>query len=109
MKFRIFLFIALAAAAYFLYAGAVLIRPVASMSANIDKATAHTEIEPAVFSEAILTCRREKLDTVIAVIVDMSIHSGKNRMFLCDLQNRKVLHKALCCHGMGSGSTCEKP
>jgi hypothetical protein len=59
--------------------------------------------------EALKGCRQNKLDTVTAVLVDMSIHSGYNRMFLVDLQKKKVISSALCCHGMGGGSTCDNP
>ena len=35
----------------------------------------------------------------IAVVIDMSIRSGKNRLFLYDLNSGEILLKGLCAHG----------
>ncbi|MFN6944984.1 MAG: murein L,D-transpeptidase catalytic domain-containing protein [Cytophagaceae bacterium] len=59
--------------------------------------------------EAKAFCEKRNLDTTLAIFIDMGIHSGKYRFFIYDLQNEKILHKGLCCHGAGKGSTCEKP
>src|SRR5436190_1637972 len=59
--------------------------------------------------EAILFCKKQKLDTNIVFFVDMNIHSGKKRFFVFDLQNKKILHSGLCCHGIGMESTCSSP
>src|SRR6476646_8323643 len=50
--------------------------------------------------EAMRFCRSAKLDTVHAVLIDMSMPSGKKRLYLIDLQRNKVVASALCCHGM---------
>lgn len=38
----------------------------------------------------------------IAFFVDMKIHSGKNRFFVYDLENDKILDEGLVAHGCGS-------
>jgi len=38
----------------------------------------------------------------IAFLLDMKISSGKNRFFVVDLQNKKILKKGLVAHGYGS-------
>jgi hypothetical protein len=38
----------------------------------------------------------------IAFLLDMKIASGKNRFFVVDLQNKKILKKGLVAHGYGS-------
>jgi len=59
--------------------------------------------------EALRFCKSKSLDTSIAFFVDMNVHSGKNRFFVIDLATNSILYKGLCCHGMGMGSTEEKP
>jgi len=59
--------------------------------------------------EALAFCRKQKMDTGTAFFVDMSIHSGKKRFFIVDLQKAAILSSGLCCHGMGKESTGEKP
>ena len=43
-----------------------------------------------------------KYNTKIAFLVDMKIKSGKNRFFVYDLQNNKILDEGLVAHGCGS-------
>ncbi|HEU0126533.1 MAG TPA: murein L,D-transpeptidase catalytic domain family protein, partial [Flavobacterium sp.] len=38
----------------------------------------------------------------IAFLVDMKIKSGKNRFFVYDLQNEKIIDQGLVAHGSGS-------
>ncbi len=38
----------------------------------------------------------------IAFLLDMKISSGKNRFFVVDLQNKKIIKKGLVAHGYGS-------
>lgn len=35
----------------------------------------------------------------IAFLIDYSLHSGKNRFFVVDLQQEKIIKKGLVCHG----------
>lgn len=43
-----------------------------------------------------------KYNNKIAFLVDMKIKSGKNRFFVYDLQNDKILDQGLVAHGSGS-------
>ena len=54
-------------------------------------------------------CREHNMNTDFCFLIDMSIHSGKHRLFAWDFKNREVIFSALCCHGIGGGSTQEKP
>jgi hypothetical protein len=59
--------------------------------------------------EARMFCRKQKLDTTVAIFIDMSIHSGKKRFFVVDLVKSKIISSSLVCHGMGKGSTESTP
>ncbi len=39
----------------------------------------------------------------LAIMIDYSIHSGKNRFFIVDLKNEKIKKSALVCHGSCKG------
>ena len=60
-------------------------------------------------TNAMSFCKKNQLDTTIAFFVDMSIHSGKKRFFIVDLQKEKIVLSSLCCHGFGKGSTENSP
>jgi hypothetical protein len=49
-----------------------------------------------------ITGSHRKYNTKIAFLVDMKIKSGKNRFFVYDLQNNKILDQGLVAHGCGS-------
>ena len=49
-----------------------------------------------------------KMNTSYCILVDMSIPSGKNRLFVYDFQKKKTIIKGLCAHGIGGGSTAFK-
>lgn len=62
--------------------------------------------------EALEFCKKNNYNTDFCVLIDMKIHSGKNRMFVWDFNNNKVAREAMCAHGCGKGdnkSTEEKP
>lgn len=44
----------------------------------------------------------KRYNTKIAFLVDMRIPSGKNRFFVYDLENNKILDQGLVAHGSGS-------
>ncbi|WP_281233976.1 murein L,D-transpeptidase catalytic domain-containing protein [Flavobacterium gelatinilyticum] len=48
------------------------------------------------------TSENNKYSKKIAFLVDMRIKSGKNRFFVYDLQNDKILDQGLVAHGSGS-------
>lgn len=67
------------------------------------------EISNSKIIESLTFCKKNKMDTSIAIMVDMSIHSGKNRIFVYDFNKKKTIIQGLCAHGVGAGSTAEKP
>ncbi|MEG0795206.1 MAG: murein L,D-transpeptidase catalytic domain family protein [Odoribacter sp.] len=58
---------------------------------------------------AFVFCRAQQMDTTICILVDMSLHSGKNRLFVWDFQQQKIVRSGLCSHGTGRGSTYAVP
>lgn len=54
-------------------------------------------------------CTKNNLNTEYCFLVDMSIHSGKNRFYIYNLKNNNVYASGLVCHGMGKNSTPQKP
>jgi hypothetical protein len=54
-------------------------------------------------------CKQKGLNTNFCLLVDMKIHSGKNRFFVWDLEADTIIGKSLCAHGRGQGSTLSKP
>jgi len=46
-------------------------------------------------------CSRNGYRTDICVLVDFSLASGKNRYFIYDLKNHRVVSKSPCAHGWG--------
>ncbi|HKG06117.1 MAG TPA: murein L,D-transpeptidase catalytic domain family protein [Pedobacter sp.] len=55
-------------------------------------------------SEALQYCRENKMNTSFCIMVDMSIHSGKNRLFVYDFKRKEVIVAGLCAHGIGGNS-----
>jgi hypothetical protein len=62
--------------------------------------------------EALTFCEKNGYSTDFCILIDMNIHSGKNRMFIYDFINKKVERSSLCAHGCGKDnlkSTGEQP
>lgn len=62
--------------------------------------------------EALAYCKANKFNTEYCILIDMSEHSGKKRMFVYDFKQHKVIRSALCAHGCGKDdqrSTGAKP
>ena len=58
--------------------------------------------------EALAYNTAHKMNTSYCILIDMSIPSGKNRLFVYDFQKKKTIIKGLCAHGTGGGSTAFK-
>lgn len=43
------------------------------------------------------------------ILIDYSLQSGKNRMFVIDLKEEKIIYKCLVAHGSGSKAVLGKP
>ena len=76
---------------------------------NEKKNAVYEKIDSVKFTEAFNFCKKNGYDTSTCFFVDMDIQSGKNRFFVWDFKNKKVLYQGLCCHGMGKGSTTSTP
>lgn len=53
-------------------------------------------------NEAFVFCKANSMNTDYCILVDMSIHSGKNRLFLYDFKTEHVIDSALVSHGCGT-------
>lgn len=73
------------------------------------KPASNNKISTDRINEALTFCKKNKMDTSIAIMVDMSIHSGKNRIFVYDFNRKEITIEGLCAHGVGGGSTPTKP
>ena len=65
-------------------------------------------------AEALAYCKNKKLNRQLCFLLDMSIHSGKNRFFVWDFEQQKVVDKGLVSHGCcqnewGADATKTKP
>lgn len=45
--------------------------------------------------------KQNKMDTTVCILIDMSISSGKFRLFVYDFQKDSILLSGLCAHGSG--------
>jgi hypothetical protein len=53
--------------------------------------------------EALTFCKKNGYNTDYCILIDMSIHSGKHRMFVWNFANSTIEHQSLCAHGCGKG------
>lgn len=53
--------------------------------------------------------KSKKMNEQFCILIDFSIHSGENRLFVWDFVNDTIKYTGLCCHGMGGGSTHALP
>lgn len=54
-------------------------------------------------------CKQKGYNMQYCILIDFSIHSGKNRFFVWDFAKDTIKHESLCCHGYGKGSSQSKP
>ena len=54
--------------------------------------------------QALDFCKENNFNTDFCILIDMSIHSGKNRMFIYNLNKNEIERSALCAHGSGKGN-----
>ena len=50
-------------------------------------------------TEALAFCESNKLNLDFCILVDMQLHSGKNRFFVYDFKLDSITYKGLCSHG----------
>lgn len=49
-------------------------------------------------------CKNNELNTEYCILVDMSIHSGRNRCFVYQFKNDSIINSGLCSHGCCEGN-----
>ena len=49
-------------------------------------------------------CKKNSYNTNFCVLTDMSIHSGKKRLFIWQFSNDSILNSGLCSHGCGDNT-----
>lgn len=54
-------------------------------------------------------CKAKGFSNKYCILIDFSIHSGKNRFFVWDFEKDTIKYSGLCCHGYGRGSTTKTP
>lgn len=54
--------------------------------------------------EARLYCKENNLNDAFCVFIDMSVHSGKKRLYAYSLKEDKILYSGLCSHGCCTGN-----
>jgi len=52
--------------------------------------------------EALEYCKSRKLNTSIYFLIDLSVHSGIKRFYLCDFSKQKITDSYMVSHGCGS-------
>ena len=57
---------------------------------------------------ALSFCKEKNMNTDFCILIDMKIHSGKNRFFIWDFKNDTILGAGMCAHGYGGNSTDRK-
>ena len=60
-------------------------------------------------TEALDYAKAHKLNTNYALLVDYSIPSGTPRLFVWDFDQNKIVARTYVMHGVGKGSTAERP
>jgi len=90
----------------------LLLFTIALLSFKIDTATHKRLLQKA--KEAKTFCISNNYNSELCILIDLSIHSGKQRAFLWDFKKDTIISSGLCAHGCGSNpwgetTTKEKP
>ena len=64
---------------------------------SINKSLSQTEKA----KEALEYCKNKGFNTDFCILVDMGIHSGKDRLFIWDFNSSSIAQSGLCSHGCG--------
>lgn len=59
--------------------------------------------------EALEYCKANNMNTDYCILIDMKIHSGRNRMFVWSFKTNSVERAALCSHGVGRDKNKSTP
>ena len=50
-------------------------------------------------AEAKIFCRNKRYDTSLCFLLDLSLHNGRKRFFICNMQNNRITNSGLVTHG----------
>ena len=73
------------------------------LSCNAQEQSKHSLASKA--KEAYTFCLKNHMDTNYCILVDMSIHSGKNRLFVWNFNLKEIELSGICSHGSCDGET----
>lgn len=62
-----------------------------------------------IHNEFMPKAKQHRANTRYLILVDYSIPSNSDRLFIWDIQQDKIVEKFWCAHGFGGNSTAEKP
>ncbi|MDE6484969.1 MAG: murein L,D-transpeptidase catalytic domain family protein [Duncaniella sp.] len=63
-------------------------------------------IDPDLNDELREYCVKNGLCNEYCIVVDFSIYSGKDRLFIIDMDKNEIVYSALCAHGIGKKFDC---
>jgi len=55
-------------------------------------------------AKALEYCKKNNLNTELCILIDMQVHSGKNRLYIYDFKTDSIISTGLCSHGCGNSS-----
>ena len=58
-------------------------------------------------TEALAYCQANRMDTTHCILINMDIHSGKNRLVLWGFDANMAQENGICCHGSCDGNSRE--
>jgi len=73
-----------------------------------DKELNYTAFEKGLRGYVKLNSEGQIKDNSLLTVIDMSLSANKNRLFLIDVENKKILHKSIVAHGKNSGGEYAK-
>lgn len=69
------------------------------LKCNYSQSIEHERDYNSVHKEALIFCQENKFNEDFYFLIDMNIHSGKNRFFVYDFKTKKIMHQKLVTHG----------
>lgn len=65
-----------------------------------------SKIDPALNAELQDYCVKHNLSKEYCIVVDFSIYSGKDRLFVVNMDKNEIMYSTLCAHGIGKNFDC---
>lgn len=80
-----------------------------ALGENVSVEELSTLYRDRIHNEFMSKARQYGADTHFLILVDYSIPSNSDRLFIWDVEKDKIVEKFWCAHGFGRNSTAEKP